>query len=412
MHIILFEDELAQQLYPITLGRAAFQVTCGSYRLIDLASRLGEEMRAIARSHLHDLLEADYPDIFAPFADESQPIMLINARLVPAISVIERLKSLITLGRPAVVHTGDNIAAATFRPEQFLPHFDDSIYKIIGSIEEARLESIKIELPLLEYPHDVIRWNSQILAENIADRISQGSYREIAPGVFAAANAHLGQHCVVDTLTGPILLDDDATVSHYSYLCGPVYIGPHTRVNEHAAIKHGVSIGHTCKIGGEIEGTIIEPYTNKQHHGFLGHSYVGSWVNMGAGTCNSDLKNTYGNVSMEYSGHKINTGMQFLGCVIGDYSKIAINTSIFTGKTIGVCSMVYGFATTNVPSFANYARSLGQVTAAPLEETIAAQARMFARRNVVQRPCDVQLIRDMYALTRHEGQLPSGPPKL
>ena len=109
-----------------------------------------------------------------------------------------------------------------------------------------------------------------------------------------------------------------------------------------------------------MEAAVVEPYSNKQHHGFLGHSYLGSWINLGAGTCNSDLKNTYGTVNMEYPGGKAATGMQFLGCVMGDYSKTAINTGIFTGKVIGVCSMMYGFVTSNVPSYVNYARLFGQ----------------------------------------------------
>jgi len=170
-----------------------------------------------------------------------------------------------------------------------------------------------------------------------------------------------------------------------------------------------VAAGHTCKIGGEVEAASIEPYTNKQHHGFLGHSYLGSWVNLGAGTCNSDLKNTYGLVSMDYLGHRVSTGMQFIGCIVGDYAKTAVNTSIFTGKTIGACSMVYGFVTTNVASFVNYARSFNQVTEARVDVMAAAQARMFKRRGVVQRPLDVQLLHDMYELTRHERQLANAP---
>jgi glucose-1-phosphate thymidylyltransferase len=180
-------------------------------------------------------------------------------------------------------------------------------------------------------------------------------------------------------------------------------------VIEHAALKHGVALGHTTKVGGEVEASIIEPYSNKQHFGFLGHSYLGSWINLGAGTSNSDLKNTYGNVSVEHRGKKIQTGMQFVGAIVGDYTKTAINTGIFTGKTIGVCSMVYGFVTTNVPSFVNYARLFGQVTETPVEVLVDTQARMFARRKVQQRPCDIQLLRDMYELTRHERQLAGEP---
>jgi glucose-1-phosphate thymidylyltransferase len=102
---------------------------------------------------------------------------------------------------------------------------------------------------------------------------------------------------------------------------------------------------------------------------------------------------------MEYHGQKIATQMQFVGAIVGDYAKTAINTGIFTGKTVGVCSMVYGFVTTNVPSFVNYARLFGQVTEAPVEVMASTQRRMFERRGVVQRPCDIQLLRDMYELT-------------
>jgi len=89
--------------------------------------------------------------------------------------------------------------------------------------------------------------------------------------------------------------------------------------------------------------------------------------------------------------------------------KTAINTSIFTGKTIGACSMVYGFVTTNVPSFCNYARSFGQRTDLPADVMVEIQKRSFARRQVAQRACDIQLIHDLYALARQECPLPSKP---
>ncbi len=234
-------------------------------------------------------------------------------------------------------------------------------------------------------------------------------YREVREGVFVAENVTLGEHLVTDTTKGPIVIDHDAVVGPFCFLRGPVYIGPKARVNEHAALKDCVSLGHNIKVGGEVEGSIIEPYSNKQHHGFLGHSYVGSWVNLGAGTSNSDLKNTYGTVNMDYRGEKVSTGMQFVGCFIGDYAKTAINTSIFTGKTIGACSMVYGFVAANVPSFCNYARTFGQVTDLPAEVMISIQQRMFARRQVPQRECDIQLIRDLYARACHERKLPNEP---
>jgi UDP-N-acetylglucosamine diphosphorylase/glucosamine-1-phosphate N-acetyltransferase len=426
MHVILFEDEIVKQLYPVALSRPAFGITCGGYNLIDLIGTLGYPLRAIVRSHLHGLLSADQPELISPLPPGESTgqaparqapaggwrTLLVNARLVPAASVVERLKSLIETDRPALVRTGNSVAAALLGPDDEPPGIDTTIYEIASLCEELKLAPVEIDLPLFQYPHDLVRWNLQIIAENIAHRLAGGGYQEITKGVFAAPGARIGQYCTTDSSGGPILLEADAAVFPHSFLSGPVYIGARSKVLEHAAIKHCVSIGHTCKIGGEVEASIIEPFTNKQHHGFLGHSYVGSWVNIGAGTSTSDLKNTYGLVNMECARQKISTGMQFLGCIIGDYSKTAINTSIFTGKLIGVCSMVYGYVTANVPSFANYARSLGQVTEAPPDVMIVTQARMFARRNIQQRPCDAQLIRDMYELTRYEGQLPKQPPAL
>ena len=259
-----------------------------------------------------------------------------------------------------------------------------------------------IDLPLFEYAYDLVRYHQQIFPANLADRLATGEYTQSADGVFLGPGATLGPYVVADTRQGPIVLEAGASVGAFTLLRGPLHLDNHARVLEHAALKDGVAAGHTTKIGGEVECSIIEPYTNKQHHGFLGHSYLGSWVNLGAGTCNSDLKNTYGVVNLEYRGRKIVTGQQFVGTVIGDYSKTAINTSIFTGKTIGACSMIYGFVTTNVPSFVNYARSFGQLAELPLDVMVSTQRRMFARRGVEQRPEDVELLRAMYAQTQHE----------
>jgi UDP-N-acetylglucosamine diphosphorylase/glucosamine-1-phosphate N-acetyltransferase len=409
MAIVLFEDDRVGQLSPITLGKPAFSITCGSYRLLDLVNSLDQAVHLLVRPHLRPLLEADGLRVGLPETPASGPLLLVNARLVPSVSILEKLREVLRSGKPGAVRQGGVLALAQLPPAATLPPEISSILSLSQFLESMRLAPLDLELPLLDYPHDIVRHHLTTMRPNLEHRLATGTYREVADGVFAAEGARLGQYIVTNTTAGPILLDRDASIGPYCYLSGPAYLGASARVIEHSALKDGVSLGHTTKIGGEVEGSVIEPYTNKQHHGFLGHSYLGSWVNLGAGTCNSDLKNTYGNVNMDYHGQKIPTGMQFIGSLVGDYAKTAINTGIFTGKTIGACSMVYGFVTTNVPSFVNYARSFGQVTEAPVEVMVATQARMFARRKVVQRPCDIQLIQDMYELTRHERQLAGEP---
>jgi glucose-1-phosphate thymidylyltransferase len=246
----------------------------------------------------------------------------------------------------------------------------------------------------------------EAILDNLQWRIEKGladrSLQEQQDGVFIAESATIGQYTLTDTSKGPIVIEAKAQVGPYTLLRGPIYIGSKSKILEHSAIKDAVSLGHTTKIGGEVEASVVEPFTNKQHHGFLGHSYLGSWINLGAGTCNSDLKNTYGTVNMEYPYGRATTNMQFLGCIMGDYSKTAINTGIFTGKVIGVCSMMYGFVTSNVPSYVNYARLFGQLASLPPEVMVSTQQRMFARRNVEQRGCDIQLLYDMHRMTQNE----------
>ncbi len=251
-------------------------------------------------------------------------------------------------------------------------------------------------------PHEVIATNMKSINASLESRIAENRWQQLQDGVFVGKEVKLGEYLLFETKNGPVIIDDGAQVGPYSLLRGPIYVGKKCKILEHSAIKDQVSLGHTTKIGGEVEASIVEPFTNKQHHGFLGHSYLGSWINLGAGTCNSDLKNTYGTVNMEYPHGKAATGMQFLGCIMGDYSKTAINTGIFTGKVIGVCSMMYGFVTSNVPSFVNYARLFGQIAALPAEVMVATQQRMFARRSVEQRPCDIQLIHEMFRITQFE----------
>ena len=386
MVLLLIEDDLVDRLYPITIGKAAFCISCGGARLIELAGRFGRSIHVVCRPHLNDVVQADLPETVVGLPEMPGELMVVNGRLVPSVAVVARLRSWLAEGRPGIVETGESVAAALVSADLPRPPHNADGAHLIEWLTGLGLPRRELELPLLDYPHDVVRHHAAALADNLEDRIAHGDYREVADGIFVAPEAALAQDTVADTAGGPIVLERGAHVGPFCYLSGPAFLGAGCRVLEHSAIKDAVALGHTSKVGGEVECSSIESYTNKQHHGFLGHSYVGSWVNLGAGTCNSDLKNTYGQVTMEYNGLRVATDMQFVGSIIGDYAKTAINTSIFTGKTIGACTMVYGFVTTNVPSFVHYARSFGQVTEAPVEVMIATQARMFKRRSVDQRP--------------------------
>jgi UDP-N-acetylglucosamine diphosphorylase / glucose-1-phosphate thymidylyltransferase / UDP-N-acetylgalactosamine diphosphorylase / glucosamine-1-phosphate N-acetyltransferase / galactosamine-1-phosphate N-acetyltransferase len=397
--VLVFEDDAISQLHPVTTARPGYAITCASFRLIDWLTKLDVKIYGEVRSHLQtvQLLDFGLSKPESTFTAGSH-VLLVNARSVPTPSVFSVLQQLIKEGRSQAIRDEKGIVCAAYiviqeasTPAQLIAHASQEV-----------VPASACTLPLFNWPHEVVSRHMKAMNDAMQYRIEHGNYQQLQDGVFVRASSKIGQYPVIDTSKGPILLEEDVQVGPFCYLSGPVYAGPKTRVIEHSALKDAVSLGHTTKIGGEVEASVIEPYTNKQHHGFLGHSYLGSWINLGAGTCNSDLKNTYGNINMEYMNEKVATEMQFMGCVMGDYSKTAINTGIFTGKIVGVCSMLYGFVTTNVPSFVTYARLFGQTSMLPADVMISTQARMFARRKVEQRECDRQLILDMFELTEDE----------
>lgn len=432
MSIVVFEDPQCELLAPITLSRLAATISCGSLRLVDIVGLICDQIYGISRPHLQTIQRVDYTDLQVLEPQQSsqssaqmRPALLINARTAPTKNAYDEIRSLYQSALqnpnapPTVLWDREHIVAV-LNPPWSLNELAHMGYEQVEQwLEQAKGFDVhatdsQSKLQTFSVPHEVIATNMTCIGDSLQWRIANAgstapkavslfpSLTQVGDGVFVADGAVVGDYVLTDTRKGPIIIDKNAQVGPYTLLRGPIYIGPKTRILEHSAIKDAVSLAHTTKIGGEVEASIVEPFTNKQHHGFLGHSYLGSWINLGAGTCNSDLKNTYGTVNMEYGFGKATTNMQFLGCIMGDYSKTAINTGIFTGKVIGVCSMMYGFVTSNVPSFVNYARLFGQMASLPPEVMVSTQQRMFARRDVKQRGCDVQLIYDMHRLTQSE----------
>lgn len=156
------------------------------------------------------------------------------------------------------------------------------------------------------------------------------------------AGARLWPGVVLDAEHGPIAIHDGAVIRPSATLTGPCSIGPGAVVADQATIRGSTVIGPRCKVGGEISGTIFQGCSNKAHDGFLGDSYVGKWVNLGAGTTNSNLLNTYGDVSIRLDANhpRERSGRTFLGAIIGDHAKLAIGTRVMTGTTIGVGAMI------------------------------------------------------------------------
>lgn len=417
MNIVLFEDAAVEKLSPVTLLRPAYTIACGGLRLVDLAQAMGG-VQGIVRPQLVEF-QSDY---FSASFDPTEPTLFLNARLAPDSRLVPRLMekcsdSVNSQSSWCAAKSGVTVAAFT-TPES-TPNLTSTDGQTVADYLSCQLPASEMDASLFNYPHEIVGAQSELMARNLEFRIRWGSYQEVAERVYAPSEmagrklpGKLRNNVVFETDSGPILLEDDVSVGPFSVLRGPIYLGHGTSVSPHTLLKGPVCVGHTCKVGGEVSNAIIEPFSNKVHYGYLGASYVGCWVNLGAGTTNSNLKNTYGTIRVAYDNEKVDTGLQFLGCVIGDFTKTAINTSIYTGKILGACSNVYGTVTTNVPSFANYARSFGEVTQHPAEVMKVTQQRVFSRRNLVQEPKHLALLQTVFEQESGKRKLADEPPSL
>jgi len=175
---------------------------------------------------------------------------------------------------------------------------------------------------------------------------------------------------------------------------GPIYVGRGTIVKAGANLRGPLSIGPECRIGGEVTSSIFHGYSNKAHFGFIGHSYIGEWANLGAGTTNSNLKNNYGTVKVQVNGRAVDSGRQFLGCFIGDHAKLGIGTLITTGAVIGLGANVLGGKVTPkyVPNF-----QWDEKTRYRLEDFLKAAGAMMARRGQKLPPAKLAKIKEAYS---------------
>jgi UDP-N-acetylglucosamine diphosphorylase / glucose-1-phosphate thymidylyltransferase / UDP-N-acetylgalactosamine diphosphorylase / glucosamine-1-phosphate N-acetyltransferase / galactosamine-1-phosphate N-acetyltransferase len=262
---------------------------------------------------------------------------------------------------------------------------------------------------ILRYPWELMIENSgailqdyEIISPGDKNELSQRSDIEVkGKNLLVSDDADVGSYVTLDCRGGPIIVEN-AIIQSFSHLTGPCYVGKGTIVKS-AKLREGTSIGSHCRVSGEIEETIMFDYSNKSHDGFIGHSVIGSWVNLGALTTNSDLKNTYGKISVTIDKKPVNTGAVKVGVFIGEMVKTAIGTLITSGRKMGVGSQLFGTVTEDVPSFTMYAKSLGSKSAEIyLDSAIETQKRVMERRGIQMSRADIDLLKSVFKMTASE----------
>jgi UDP-N-acetylglucosamine diphosphorylase / glucose-1-phosphate thymidylyltransferase / UDP-N-acetylgalactosamine diphosphorylase / glucosamine-1-phosphate N-acetyltransferase / galactosamine-1-phosphate N-acetyltransferase len=359
MQVIFYEDNLVSGLFPVTLARPAFDIRSGGYTLFEAIKHI------FSNATFYGKVREGVKDVsgisdFNSISDTSGPYLVLNARLAPSLSFLKDVFEMI--GRGSAEHTflvkGEvaGVFAHKISDEQIknLSNFTvGEKHEIIGSI--------------FSHPEDMVFFNRENLGTNL--QIASKSMRSKKRGL---------------------------SIASFSVLKGPLFIGDNSFVKEFSVLENS-TIGPVCKVGGEIEASIIDAYSNKQHTGSLGDSYIGRWVNIGGGTTVSNLKNTYSTISV---GGR-DTFSQFLGTIVGDYAKIGSNTSIFPGKVVGVSSHVYSTVIEDVPSFSSYVRA-GVFFELPVVMAEKIQKAMSTRRMINYTDKDTELFNKMFEETKEE----------
>ena len=165
---------------------------------------------------------------------------------------------------------------------------------------------------------------------------------EAGDKIWLGADVKIAKNTAFDTSKGPIILDSGVTIMPHCFLEGPLYVGPGSTIKAGATIYGESSFGIGNRLSGEIGESTFSDFANKQHDGFIGHAVLGSWVNLGAMTTCSDLKNNYGDVRMDLGSGTVNTGLRFVGLMMGDHAKTAIGTLFNTGTCVGFASNIFG----------------------------------------------------------------------
>lgn len=357
--ICLFEDKEYTGLLPLTYTRPVYDLNCGILSLREKVKMRFPKSKIVlhSRDYLGDVIRERNTDLKVnDLSGES--ILFINGRLVINDSVAKIISK---LPEDLVLQNENGIIALKLSRK----YNSTSLLCEEGLLDLKKLDFLpkeNIKATLIKYPWELINLNCSEL-QNDFNLLTKKSKQQITFNkfsvvknrrhVFAHKDSAIDPFVVLDASDGPIYIGKNVHIMPHVYIQGPAYIGDYSIIKSNATLYHNTSIGKVCKVGGEVENSIIHSYSNKQHDGFLGHSYLGSWINLGAGTNNSDLKNNYGIIDLHVNGKSVSSGLQFVGLIMGDHSKTAINTMFNTGTIVGVSCNIFGagFPPRYIPSF-------------------------------------------------------------
>jgi len=410
--ICIYENINYQNLLPLVYFRPVYELRCG---ILTLKEKIELSYRNIpvilhSREYLTETLRLKYPNYSVNNLPQNiSSCLFINGSVVANSNIINQI---LLDGEDIIYYNKNGIIAAKLSGkylEDIRKNFSSTLdFEIIKDVPKKNIEVVNIN-----YPWDLVNLNgSEIISdfERLVDKsqplikgkIYEGVHLIEPNNIFIDEGTKIKPGVVLDAESGPIYIGKNVKIFPNAAIEGPCFIGDGSAIKIGAKIYENTSIGEVCKVGGEVECSVIHSYSNKQHDGFLGHAYLTQWINLGADTNNSDLKNNYSSVKVTINNKVIDSGSMFMGLIMGDHSKSAVNTMFNTGTVVGVCCNVFGsgFPPKFIPSF-SWGGS-DKMTVYELEKSIEVAKRVMARRNVEFTDAYKKLYEKIFEITETE----------
>ncbi len=349
MRLILVDRPTPQRrnFYPLALSRPIWELRCG---MTSLGEKLFDrvrpaEMACFLPTYLAEVWQKGWP------VNDLESLSGADLLVVDARVKADGLPKLDDGPSRVFLDTAGEVLAARIVREDLAKLNTESIDALLASARQYLPLAAEVRLSTWNYIWDLILANpAQLTADYRAAgrsgidteaRVEEPSaIRGSRNDIFIGRGAKIHPMVVLDAERGPIFIDVGAEIHPFTRIEGPCYIGRNS-ILLGAKCREGNSIGPMCRVGGEVEDSIIQGYSNKYHDGFLGHAYMGQWVNLGALTTNSDLKNDYSDVKITLDGRThLSTGSTKVGALIGDHSKTSIGTLLNTGACVGAMTVL------------------------------------------------------------------------
>jgi UDP-N-acetylglucosamine diphosphorylase / glucose-1-phosphate thymidylyltransferase / UDP-N-acetylgalactosamine diphosphorylase / glucosamine-1-phosphate N-acetyltransferase / galactosamine-1-phosphate N-acetyltransferase len=390
MHVVIFEGSRWPTFAPLSLSRPVFTLVSGTSTLLEKQvrhlkpTRLTLWVRPELEEHCRVRIAPKQPvptAVNVPLDDE--PAVLVSGRSV-LFSEYEA-----PCDNCVLVHAtddGDLVHSAHVHSPGLTP--DDAMDRTDPWMKILDLPQLSPQGRLVGTLWDLIHWNEESITTDAVGLLDEprahaaGPYHMVREEeIFLGEDVSLAPGVVLDASKGPIMIADHARIGANAVIVGPCYIGIHVNVMPLSHVRPGTTIGPMCKVGGEVSNSIMLGYSNKSHEGYLGDSYLGKWVNFGAGTITSNLKNTYGEISVRRGGKEIPTGRRFLGALVGDHTKTGVLTRLGAGSYIGFCSSLAGRGTAPrfVPSYSFWTEDGMQRY--DMDRAVEVTQRVYTRRD-------------------------------